>query len=99
MPLNHLVGTRQENEGKPRVGKDIVYKDALTFLNGGSGDADNRASNANPPFHPTGTLRWSTSGYARGYVPDRQGISGFVKDSSHWPLTITTQKLKIERDR
>ena len=99
MPINHLVGTRRENEVKPRVGKNIVYKDALAFLNGGSGDADNRASNADPPFRPTGTLRWSISGYARGYVPDRPGISGLVKDNSHWPPTITTQKLKIERDR
>jgi len=51
MPVNHLVDTRQENVVKLRVGKDIVYKDALAFLNGGSGDADNRTSNADPPFH------------------------------------------------
>jgi hypothetical protein len=51
VPVNHLVDARQEDVVKPRVGKDIVYKDALDFLNGGSGDVDNRSSNANSPFH------------------------------------------------
>lgn len=49
MPVNHLVDARQEDVVKPRVGKDIVYKDA--FLNGGSGDVDNRSGNADSPFH------------------------------------------------
>lgn len=51
MPVNHLVDTREENVVKPRVGKAIVYKDALAFLNSGSGDVDNRTSNTDPPFH------------------------------------------------
>jgi len=68
MPVNHLVDTREENVVKPRVGKDIVYKDALAFFNGGSGDVDNRTSNTDPLFHHI----WNSQvvDYARGCVPD-----------------------------
>lgn len=93
MPVNHLSGTRQENV-KPRVGEDIVYKYALAFLNGGSGDADTGLATPIRRFITSGPVKRSTSGYTRGRVPDRQGISGSVEEDGTffhaWPPTITS---------
>lgn len=58
MPVDHRVdNARPEDVVKPRVGKDIVYKDAwaLAFLNGGTGDVGTRSSSADSPFHRIGS--------------------------------------------